>query len=73
MSGVSLRRLRARDAHLDKNWATRWSTGWIRGSGLFWIMGLKDTERESVCVSERERERARETTYVCERVWIGSV
>ena len=26
-----------------------------------------------MCVRERERERARETAYVCERVWIGSV
>lgn len=40
-----------------KSRATRWSTGWIRVSGLFWIMGLKDTKRE--------RERA----YVCERVY----
>ena len=41
-----------------KSRATRWSTGWIRVSGLFWIMGLKDIER--VCVCERERESARE-------------
>ena len=54
-----------------KSRATRWSTGWIRVSGLFWIMGLKDTK--SVCVCERERERERESAYVCERVWIGSI
>ena len=41
-----------------KSRATRWSTGWIRVSGLFWIMGLKDTKRE------RERERERERMYV---------
>jgi len=48
-----------------KSRATRWSTGWIRVSGLFWIMGLKDTKRESVCVCERERERERMYVSVC--------
>ena len=48
-----------------KSRATRWSTGWIRVSGLFWILGLKDTKRESVCVCERERERERMYVSVC--------